>query len=626
MGPNIRATLLAATMLPLVSPSLAQSFTKMYAFGDSLTDCCFLGPSTNTDQPNWVDHLAPRIGVGYAPSPTTNLAVGGAQSGRNNTARSVEASLGIETGLRAQIDRFAAQGQSVGARDIAGIWIGTNDIWPSALGRPISILGSPITPPLGVRPAVADLSTYVAGNVREAIGALTNLGIRNVVLASPYDLGKSTIFGAQGDEGTVNLARQYSVAVRDQLAQLYTPGVNTYFLDTLTLLDRVQTNRALYGFDHVTSIDNCAAAGCAALPLEAQNRFVFSDTIHLTSGFNLLMSRYIANMINAREALPALGYLGEGSARLFSNSLFSRLDADRHSSGSRGAPAGSVPVGNGVSLFADLTYGGFNVDRSTSPNGLGGAAFDAGVTGVTAGLQYRAMPNLQFGMALNYQTSDTDVGQLSRTKVELDTVQAGLFASYTSPSLFVDAVVTYAAHSFDMDRPGVVDRLSASTDGRTFTAAGRVGYMFDLPGWQVGPVAQLSYANMRIDGYQERGDPLLTLGVREQNYETLTGGAGVQLRTTIALPNAKLSPFLNLTAEHDFLDGVRTIASFGTIAPALLIGTSGGHKGDALYGRVAGGVRLDFGGGLEGIIAGASTFGRSYGNEFSVNAGFAYRF
>lgn len=621
MGTKLRISLLAATLLSIGTPSQAQNFGNAYFFGDSLTDCCFDGRFTNGDQPNWADQLPPQIGASFIPSTTTNLAIGGAQSGDHNAIAATDAAYGIDTGFLGQVGRFAVQGQTITSRDIAGIWIGTNDIWPSAMPA-----GAPANQPIGARPGVATFADYVTGNVRSGIDTLTSLGVRNVVLVSPYDLSKSTVFGVFGgaDATTLDLAHQYSVAVRDGLARLYTPGVNTYFLDTLTLLDRVQANPALYGFDHVTAADSCSAAGCTALPLEQQNRYVFNDVIHTTSGFDQLMVDYIANMINAREALPALGDLGEGSARVFSNSLFARLDAYRQS-GAEDAP-GSVAIGNGASLFAELTYGGFDVDSSSSPTGPGGAGFDADLTGVTAGLQYRALPNLLVGWAFNYQSSDADVGQFSRTEVELDTVQGAMFASYSSPNLFADGILAYASHSFDTDRPGVVDRLNASTDGRTFTAAGKVGYLFHFSGWQAGPIAQLSYANMHIDGYQESGDSLLTLGVRDQDYDSLTGSAGVQLRTTIAMPGAVVSPFLNLTAEHDFLDGVRTITSFGTISPALLINTSGGHEGDDLYGKVAGGFRIDLGGGLEGIVAGSSTFGRSYGDDFSINAGLGYRF
>jgi hypothetical protein len=51
------------------------------------------------------------------------------------------------------------------------------------------------------------------------------------------------LFGG-ADATTLSLASQYSVAVRNQLTTLSTPGVNIYYMDALTLLNRVQANPA----------------------------------------------------------------------------------------------------------------------------------------------------------------------------------------------------------------------------------------------------------------------------------------------------------------------------------------------------------------------------------------------
>lgn len=72
------------------------------------------------------------------------------------------------------------------------------------------------------------------------------------------------------------------------------------------------------------------------------------------------------------------------------------------------------------------------------------------------------------------------------------------------------------------------------------------------------------------------GDDLLTLGVQSQNFNGLTGGAGFQIWTALQAFGGIFSPYVNLTAEHDFLGGLRTITSFNTDAHLLLFNTSGG--------------------------------------------------
>jgi outer membrane lipase/esterase len=86
------------------------------------------------------------------------------------------------------------------------------------------------------------------------------------------------------------------------------------------------------------------------------------------------------------------------------------------------------------------------------------------------------------------------------------------------------------------------------------------------------------------------------------------------------------SPYVNLTAEHDFLGGVRTITSFSTDAPLLLINTSGGGPANNVYGKVAGGFNVDLSRGFSGLVTASSTFGRSYGDDYTINGGLKYQF
>ncbi len=112
-------------MLALITSASAQNFGNFYAFGDSLTDCCVSGRFTNSNAPNWADQVPGLIGAMYSPSPLTNLAIGGAQSGGNNA---LPDAFGSGTGFLPQISRFQAQNVAISSRDVAGIWIGTNDI------------------------------------------------------------------------------------------------------------------------------------------------------------------------------------------------------------------------------------------------------------------------------------------------------------------------------------------------------------------------------------------------------------------------------------------------------------------------------------------------------------------
>ncbi|MFJ7441640.1 hypothetical protein ACIQW5_29075 [Methylorubrum thiocyanatum] len=71
---------------------------------------------------------------------------------------------------------------------------------------------------------------------------------------------------------------------------------------------------------------------------------------------------------------------------------------------------------------------------------------------------------------------------------------------------------------------------------------------------------------------------------------------------------------------------MRTATLFQTYAPSLLIRTQTGRRGDDVYGRVAGGLDLDLGNGLSGVLIGSTSVGHAGGDDATVSAGLRYRF
>src|SRR5262249_29679177 len=152
----------------------------------------------------------------------------------------------------------------------------------------------------GVQPGVADLTNYVTTNIRSGINRLVAAGFKNIVLLSPYDIGQSAI---EPNAAAASLATRYSIAIRNAEAHLYTPGVNTYFVDVLSLLQRVQAHPGAYGFMHTMAVDNCQANDCANLSLEQQNTYIFNDILHLTNGFHKVLANYVAAVIHTGQTI-----------------------------------------------------------------------------------------------------------------------------------------------------------------------------------------------------------------------------------------------------------------------------------------------------------------------------------
>ena len=136
-------------------------------------------------------------------------------------------------------------------------------------------------------------------------------------------------------------------------------------------------------------------------------------------------------------------------------------------------------------------------------------------------------------------------------------------------------------------------------------------------GLNVGPIAGLRYTHVHVDSYDESGAPGLDMQVEDQNAEDLIGSAGIGAAASLPLGSATLTPHLELTLEGDLLDDGRTITTALVTVPDvdrhLEVETSGGA-----YGRLAGGLSLDFQPGFSARLDGEATLGRDGGDEYAV--------
>jgi outer membrane lipase/esterase len=127
---------------------------------------------------------------------------------------------------------------------------------------------------------------------------------------------------------------------------------------------------------------------------------------------------------------------------------------------------------------------------------------------------------------------------------------------------------------YGVDYAGSINVQAAATEEHNNV------YSIDVMRWlQMRPVGGLVYARSRVGAYTETGDPLLTFVVGDQLLDSLVGSVGVQSRFPLVTGGRVMSPYLNITAEHDFLDGSRTILATETQSPLLPILTLISNQG-----------------------------------------------
>lgn len=293
---NITPITGVALALGLVAlPAVAAPFDKLYAFGDSLNDCCRnpLAPFTNGPE-TWLPDLAAQLGATYAEDVAHNYAVGGAQVGPVNAIAQADIDLGYLTGFTSQAERFRDDAPAVGSHDLGVVWVSTNDAWPSAHEGPMLFGAVPFNRPVGVQPSVEDFTTYIVDTLRTGIDDLLAGGIEKLMILTPYDMANSGLWDTPAAR---DLNTAYTLALRDALERLSTPGAETWVLDMVTLLEEAKP-----GFAFDTAAQSCQAIGDG---LNCDDH-IFLDSVHLTTAMNAIVADEAAALLLTTDPVAAI--------------------------------------------------------------------------------------------------------------------------------------------------------------------------------------------------------------------------------------------------------------------------------------------------------------------------------
>lgn len=527
-----------------------------------------------------------------------------------------------------QIVEFTSAGRSFRPNDLIVVGGMPNNSAAPLLGI-LDTNGTPYTPQTL---SAATLSQQY-GNIAQLINAGGhNFIVENMFSSSAYNfyvIGGFYPFGAPyafpNIPGATTFFGLVNTNLASTLAPLAAPGVRLHVVDLAAIYTKAYTDPTSLGFKTGTA---CVFDGnCLTASKDVQNQHFMFD-LHPTDAGYAVIARYEANLLAAQDGIAAQGDIAQLTAQNFSNSIFSRLDAlrandprvtrtalpsqafasmDRPGMSTKAPPrlAPELPF----SVYLAAAYGsGSRGDRFGADGNATG--FDYTLAGGTFGADYKVDPNIRVGGALNYTNPVANLHG-GTGHLNLDSYQIGGFASFTYPHLLADIVATYGYNNYRIDRPGVVDTIRGSTTGNTFTVGAKSAYLFDVGAVRVGPLAGLVYDCTDVNPYTETGDPIITQAVARQKLEGLIGSAGVQFRAPFTVATRPVNSFLNLTAEHDFLGGARTLLAAETVALALPVYTVVQGNPDRTYGKVVGGLSTALSGNVNAMLTAAGTFGTS---------------
>ena len=607
-----------ATFLPLGGASAQTVFSTIQAFGDSYADTGNLFKILGTPNPpqyptgrfsggtNFVDTTSSLLGI-----PQNNFAIGGATTGPTNVVGP-----GIP-GFTQEWQGFVASGNKIAPSDLVEMSIGGND------ARAYYQTGGTLA---GV-PAAATVS---ANQALAGINALVGVGARNLVFTTG-DVGQ--LPEATGNPaapiGTA-FSQNYNAQMQAALAAIARSGVRVELVDISLIGSLIKANPARYG---VANVGACPLA-CIGNPA-LQNQFLFYfDGVHLTSLGFTIVGEYIVNRLEAPLTLPAQADLGMNSAMGFASTLFGKLDNFREMSMVASAmnsyaaytkvPYTKAPIPAPINPWSFYMLGnGAYSDRQATVASNG---FNLNSVGGTAGIEYRINNNAFIGGAFDYSNPKAKFFNNAGT-TEANAYQFGAYGAWANSHFFAQGLATFGWQNYRNSRPGVVDTITSNPDGTSFVAAGKVGYLFDAGKSQVGPISGLTYARARVNGYAESGDPVLTLNVGQQTAETLIGSVGAQFRFPFLVSGHLINPYINLTADDDFIGNGRIIQFGATSAPLIVNNWMVPNAtSQHVYGRVAAGVVAPVSNSVALTANISQTFARQGGNDFYGNGGLKISF
>jgi len=636
---------LGATLLPANA-----QFTSITAFGDSYADtgsapggafrmlgALFPGqgyyppcpaqlgyPTCRfTGSTNFVDSLQSIYGLPTA----TNYAIGGARTDDSNT-------IPVLPGFTYELDQFAIKGTQFTNSDLILLSIGGNDL--SAIGDPTQVHSSAIT---SAQAEVAGVQQLVAAGAHNIVifgtGSSKYFPVPPIGPVSVNYPAGVAFTDAQRDDW----ANTYYLTTEQLLAPLAHSGVRIFLFDFGVLQARLAANPGQYGF---TSATNCTAATIlynppVPAPPVVQGCF-YENTVHPTGAGMALVANYMANQIDAPTTVVSQGGITTSIAAGFAASVLGRLDADRtvQELGIEPAKAmsyametkaqGPVWPGRPVapesrwSIYGNITYGGGSFEQQfLAPS------YDYDAVGGLLGLEYRVNPRLLLGGVFGYSSSTVNL-DIQNAHDQINSYQLAGYGSFTDAHWFADALIAYGRNDFALDRAGIIDIVHGSTGANTFTAAGQAGYLVDVASIRAGPIAGLNYTYAVIGAYTETGDSLLTMMVNQQALAALTGDVGLQFRFPWVWRGDLYSPFINVTAEQDFLGSGRMVTTTQVTTPLLPVLTPVPDNNNRAYGKVAAGVAMRIAKNVSATVNASTTFAREGGNEFMTSSGIKLAF
>jgi outer membrane lipase/esterase len=588
----------------MAGAAMAQQFTNMIVYGDSLSDGGRLFAITGGTQPPsppyfqgrfsngpvWVEQLPAKLGFTY--SFATNFAVGGAESGT-----------GGPVGVATQVNTLSAAAP-VNANSLIVIWAGANDLLNRAATTPS-----------------ATLIAQTVGNIATAVGTVSARGGRTFLVGNLPDLGR-TPGGVASGRGTSlsGLTQAYNSSFVGAMNGLETArNVRIVVMDTFGLFNDVLANPGLYGISN-TAIPCLGATGPtgACATAAAAQAALFFDPIHPSATAHAVLANFAAATLdqdaNMARVAAVTSYLGPQILDTLRQGTTDRLNILRLANSRERS---TLPTG----VYASVKYA--EGDRD---GGANVAAFDYDMLAYTIGFDRSYVDGFVLGGAAHYVDGKAKLDG-GRGQQDVTAAAFSAYFGYRQPDFWLDLSGAGSWENYDLARnTGFAQRATAlaDTSGNSFYVALDGGANLMGEGnVTAGPIAGVRYLNADIDAYTETGAAMFNTTSAGQSNKGVIGTIGLQASGVFTSGNSAFAPHIRVAYERelDKLDHAVAVTSSVGQTRALRGGT-GNH--DAIL--VGAGLNIQTGANFAFSVDYEGTIDRSDGKDHAVVGRFVYSF
>lgn len=267
----------------LTSSAFAETFGRIVAFGDSLTDngniyelSSQAKPASShsyegrySNGPVWVEYLSR-----YFSADLVDLAQGGAQTGDSES---------VPVGLKAQVSDYASLVSSypslMSDDTLYVVWAGPNDFLSGGTDY-----------------------TGAAANILDALNMLADAGASYFVVPNMPNLGSIPLNNSIPDRSSAagTLTQGFNSALQSGLDTFKqaNPSVTVYDIDVYSLFSNIVSDPASYGFTDVTHkyVNDDGTVN------DDGSQYLFWDDVHPTTAGHKLLARTVARRIGAASA------------------------------------------------------------------------------------------------------------------------------------------------------------------------------------------------------------------------------------------------------------------------------------------------------------------------------------